>query len=231
MNIDIFPVLCNEKNMANYAYIIHDLSHSLTLVIDAAEAAPVASALETLRLKPDYILTTHHHFDHVGGNLYLKDKYGVQIIAPKNEFADVPGADIAADETSPLNLKGLDINILNAPGHTLGHILYYFPKSQWLFTGDTLFNLCIGGLFEGTPAQMFSSLQKIKALPDDTKIFPGHEYTRSCLPNTPEKIPGFAGYLQKMEQREQGKLAPATLAEEKIFNPYLQATTLSEFIK
>ncbi len=230
MSIDIFPVLCNEKNMANYAYIIHDHSHNVTIIIDAAETTPIISTLEKLQLQPDFILTTHHHFDHIGGNLPLKARYGLQIIAPKNEFANVPGADIATDEAIPLNLKGLAVRVLNAPGHTLGHVLYHFPESQWLFTGDTLFNLCIGGLFEGTPAQMFSTLQKIKTLPDNTKIFPGHEYTRSCLPATPETIPGFAEYLQKMKRREQGQTAPTTLAEEKMFNPYLHANTLSEFI-
>ena len=251
MSLEIIPIFCNEKNMANYAYIIHEPSLSLTLVIDAAEANPLFTALDRLQLKPDYILTTHHHFDHVGGNLSLKERFGTKIIAPEKEFSLVPGADIAVSETQPLNLKGLEVKVIDAPGHTAGHVLYHLPEAQKLFTGDVLtaghvlyhlpeaqklftgdvlFNLCIGGLFEGTPAQMFNSLQKVKRLPDNTEIFPGHEYTRACLPPQIKETPEFTTYLNKMRQRENGQLAPATLAEEKMFNPYLRAETLAEFI-
>lgn len=230
MSLEIIPIFCNEKNMANYAYIIHEPSLSLTLVIDAAEANPLFAALDRLQLKPDYILTTHHHFDHVGGNLSLKKRFGAKIIAPEKEFSHVPGADIAVSETQPLNLKGLEIKVIDAPGHTAGHVLYHLPKAQKLFTGDVLFNLCIGGLFEGTPTQMFNSLQKIKRLPDNTEIFPGHEYTRACLPPQIKETPEFTAYLNKMRQRENGQLAPETLAEEKMFNPYLRAETLADFI-
>ncbi len=230
MSIKLFPVLCNEKNMANYAYILNDTQSKQTLIIDAAEPDPIISKLEELNLTPSYILTTHHHFDHVGANETLKQKYNLQIIAPEKEFSKIPAADKAARNGEIIRIGSLEITPISAAGHTNGHLLYYIPKEKMLFTGDVLFNCCVGGLFEGTPAEMFESLQKIKALPDETLIFPGHEYTRSCLPPQAFNHPEFQLYLQKMLSREQGNTAPATLAEEKQFNPYLQADTLSEFL-
>lgn len=230
MSIKLFPVLCNEKNMANYAYILNDTQSKQTLIIDAAEPDPIISKLEELNLTPSYILTTHHHFDHVGANEILKQKYNLKIIAPEKEFDKVPAADTAARDGETIYIGSLEITPISAAGHTNGHLLYYIPKEKMLFTGDVLFNCCVGGLFEGTPAEMFESLQKIKALPDETLIFPGHEYTRSCLPPQAFNQPAFQPYLQKMFDREQGSTAPATLAEEKQFNPYLQADTLSEFL-
>ncbi len=230
MSTKLIPVFCNEKNMANYAYILTDGASGKTIIIDAAEPNPIIRRLEELQLKPDYILTTHHHFDPVGATESLKQKYNLKIIAPEKEFDKVPAADIAARDGDPINIGALAITPIAAPGHTRGHILYHLPKEKMLFTGDVLFNCCVGGLFEGTPAEMFESLQKIKALPDDTLIFPGHEYTRSCLPPEAFNLPEFQTYLQKMLIREEGGTAPVTLAEEKRYNPYLQAQTLSEFL-
>ncbi len=228
--IEITPVFCNEKNMANYAYLLTDKTTNDTIIIDAAEPNPIIQKLEKLNITPTYILTTHHHFDHVGGNDILKQKYNLKIIAPFQEFDKVPSADIPAKPNTPLNLGNFEITPINASGHTNGHLLYYFPKENLLFTGDVLFNGCIGGLFEGTPAEMFESLQKIKSLPDTTLIFPGHEYTRACLPHGATNSPVFQPYINKMLLREKGELAPTTLAEEKFFNPYLKASTLAEFL-
>ncbi|MCM1322770.1 MAG: hydroxyacylglutathione hydrolase family protein [Acetobacter sp.] len=230
MTPKIIPVFCNEKNMANYAYIITDEKSQLTIIIDAAETQPILNKLNELNLSPSYILTTHHHFDHVEANEALKQKYDLKIIAPEKEFDKVPAADIAAIDNSIIKIGTFEITPLAAPGHTNGHLIYHFAKEKLLFTGDVLFNCCIGGLFEGTPAQMFDSLQKIKALPDNTLIFPGHEYTRSCLPPQAISSTAFQSYIEKMLLRETGHIAPATLAEEKQFNPYLQAQTLAEFI-
>lgn len=230
MNIELIPVLCNEKNMANYAYILVDKKDNQTIIIDAAEPNPIMNKLEELNLTPSYILTTHHHFDHVGANEIIKQKYNLKIIAPEKEFAKVPAADLPARDGETIKIGSLQITPISAPGHTKGHLLYYIPAEKLLFTGDVLFNCCVGGLFEGAPAEMFNSLQKIKKLPDNTLIFPGHEYTRSCLPKQDLNSPEFQQYLQKMLSRESGKIAPATLAEEKRFNPYLQASSLSEFL-
>ncbi len=230
MNLDITPVLCNEKHMANYAYILHDKTTNISAVIDAAETRPVLQKLEELNLSPSYILTTHHHFDHVEGNLALKDKFNLKIIAPAQEFDKVPGADIPAQDNVALTLEFCEIMPILTPGHTKGHVVYHIAKENSLFTGDVLFNLCIGGLFEGTAAEMFASLQKIKSLPDNTKIFPGHEYTRSCLSNIACADEQQDKYIEKMLIRENGGIAPSLLQEEKCCNPYLHAQTLKEFL-
>jgi len=224
MTVRIIPVFCNEKNMANYAYIL--TTPNTTIIIDAAEATPIINELEKQNLAPTHILTTHHHYDHVGGNVALKQKYNLKIVAPAKEFSKVPAADIKAEESIPLTIGDLTFDVIAAPGHTLGHVLYYLKSENMLFTGDVLFNLCVGGLFEGTIDQMAKSLEKIKALPDTTLIFPGHEYTRAAL--TPNLIsnPNFAPYLEKMLKREKGELAPTTLGEEKQFNPYLTSDNL-----
>jgi len=223
MKAEIIPVFCNDNNMANYAYLIHLEKSDTTIIIDAAEARPIIEKLDQLHLTPTHILTTHHHFDHVGGNLELKHKYNLKIIAPEKEFSAVPAADINAKANEELIINNLKFEIIATPGHTKGHIVYYMPEEKALFTGDTLFNLCIGGLFEGSPTEMRSSLEKIKALPNDTLIFPGHEYTRAAITKNLLLKPELEPYLQKMYLREQGKLAPTTLAEEKQFNSYLSS--------
>lgn len=113
----------------------------------------------------------------------------------------------------------MKFTVINAPGHTLGHVLYYLPDGKMLFTGDVLFNLCIGGLFEGTPQQMFATLQKIKALPDDTEIFPGHEYTRACLSPRFKETPDFAAYLQKWFNGNTERRHPPPLPKKKSLIP------------
>lgn len=216
--------------MANYAYILVDETTNFTIIIDAAEANPIVQKLQELNLSPSYILTTHHHFDHVEGNETLKQKYNLKIIAPEKEFNQVPGADIPAIPYEPIKLENFEILPISAAGHTNGHILYYLKKENALFTGDVLFNCCVGGLFEGSPEEMFNSLQTIKSLPNNTLIFPGHEYTRSCLPRNAVESPLFQTYIDKMLRREKGEFAPATLAEEKQLNPYLIPATLTEFL-
>ena len=224
MTTIITPVLCNEKNMANYAYKINKENSKKAIIIDAAEEKPILNYLKKQNLTPTHIITTHHHFDHVEGNLGLKEKYNLKIIAPIDEFDKVPGADIKASDNTLLTINEIEILPILAKGHTNGHMIYYIKELEALFTGDVLFNLCVGGLFEGTPHQMFESLNKIKSLPNNTKIFPGHEYTRSCIEQSMLKLPNFDVYLQKMYQREQQKLCPTTIDEEKQFNPYLKET-------
>ena len=230
MNLKIIPVLCDEKNMKNYAYIIHSEKTNTTIIIDCAEANPIIQKLEVLKLTPSHILSTHHHFDHVEGNQALKEKYAVTIIAPIDELNKVPFASVSATNNSIITINDIEIMPIHAPGHTLGHMLYYIKQANALFTGDVLFNLCIGGLFEGTPNQMFSSLQKIKQFPSNTLIYPGHEYTRACLTKNLLSLPNFDTYIQKMLSREQGDFIPSTLEEEMSFNPYLKASTINEFI-
>ena len=230
MSVEVIPVLCNEKNMANYAYLIKNDSSNEVIIVDAAETKPIQKVLEQHKLVPTHILTTHHHFDHVGANTELKQKYNLKIIAPEKEFSQIPGADTSVKDNEKIEIENLTIHILEAPGHTKGHVLYYIPKENLLFTGDVLFNLCIGGLFEGDPDEMFTSLQKIKQLPDETLILPGHEYTNAGISQKLLSNPNFEPYLKKYLERQQGLFSPATLKEEKTFNPYLQIQTLTEFL-
>lgn len=230
MNLEIIPILCNEKNMANYAYLIKSPASDQVIIVDAAETKPILKVLEEQKLTPTHILTTHHHYDHVGANTDLKQKYGLNIIAPQKEFSQIPGADTPVADNEKFEINNIIFQVFEAPGHTNGHVLYYIPKENLLFTGDVLFNLCVGGLFEGGPDEMFTSLQKIKLLPDETLILPGHEYTHAGISQQLLQEPAFQPYLKKFLKRQQGLFSPSTLKEEKTFNPYLQIQTLTEFL-
>lgn len=234
MPLQIYPVLCRAGQMDNYSYILADDATAATAVIDPSEAAPIIAELERLGRAPDYILNTHHHFDHTDDNLALKEKYGAKVVANEQDKNRIPGFDIGVRPGETFMLGDSAAQIIDASAHTQGHILWYFPKDKALFTGDTLFNLCIGGLFEGTPEQMFQALQKIKRLPDDTLFYPGHEYTPHGAHDAfafNNGNPDIRNYLAKADANlKQGLPAgPFTLAEEKRCNPYLRAQTLTEF--
>jgi len=174
LNIEIIPCLSD-----NYSYIIHDSDTNLIGVVDPSEFKPVDQAIEKKYKKIDYILNTHHHNDHVGGNEELKKKYKSKIIGYLSDKDRIPGIDISIKENEIFSLGNTSFKILFTPGHTSGHIIFYSEKEKVLFTGDTLFSLGCGRLFEGTYKQMFDSLQKIKKLSKDTKIYCGHEYTKN----------------------------------------------------
>lgn len=223
MTLRINPVLCRAGTMDNYAYILVDEETQIAAVVDASEAAPIIERCQELNITPRYILTTHHHFDHVGGNEALKEKYALKIIGAAAEKDLIPGLDEALSEHDTFSLGKSTARIIAAPGHTRGHILWYFSQDKALFTGDVLFNLCIGGLFEGTSQQMWESLEKIKALPDDTNFYPGHEYTKHCLHNVLKTESGreYAAYARQ-RLAENLPVAPVSLGLEKKCNPYLQ---------
>lgn len=234
MPLKIYPVLCRAGKMDNYSYILTDEATGVTAVIDPSEASPIIAKLEQLGLKPQHILNTHHHFDHTDDNLTLKEKYGAKIVANEQDKQRIPGFDIGVEPGGTFLLGSSIAQIIDASAHTQGHILWYFPQDKALFTGDTLFNLCIGGLFEGTPEQMFAALQKIKQLPGDTLFYPGHEYTPHGAHDAFTFNNGnqdIQNYLAKAKANlGQGLPAgPFTLDEEKRCNPYLRAQNISEF--
>ena len=233
MSLEINPVLCRPNVMDNYAYIIRDTVSGKVVIVDAAESEPIISKCEALGLKPDYILATHHHFDHVGGHEDLKKKYGLQIVCPDLEKDKIPFADQGVVGGDVLKIGEMEIHVIDVPGHTLGHVLWYFPKDKVVFTGDVLFNLCIGGLFEGTASQMWHSLNKIKELPDDVLFYPGHEYTASCLPRHVEKGTALAEYVDKAIEklRKKEPVSPVSLGLEKMCNPYLQIKEEKYFVR
>tara|TARA_Y100000590_G_scaffold456467_1_gene607141 strand:+ start:407 stop:1168 length:762 start_codon:yes stop_codon:yes gene_type:complete len=161
----------------NYSYLIIDEKIKKTCVIDPSESEPIINFLEKNNLKLNYILNTHHHYDHVGGNSELKKKYNSIVVGFKGDSKRIPEIDIMLEDGEIWKEENFEAKIIHIPGHTLGHICFYFYNENNLFTGDTLFSLGCGRIFEGTYEQMFLSLEKIKKLPPETKIYCGHEYT------------------------------------------------------
>ena len=162
----------------NYSYLIIDEKNNIACVVDPSEADPIIKYLENTQIKLKFILNTHHHYDHVGGNQKLKEKYGAIIVGYKGDKERIPEIDILLSDQETWIHENFKAKIIHVPGHTLGHICFYFYKEQSIFTGDTLFSLGCGRLFEGTYSQMFDSLMKLKKLPQDTKVYCGHEYTK-----------------------------------------------------
>ncbi len=233
--LKINHVLCRAGQMDNYSYIITDSDTNISAVIDPSEVAPIIKKCDELGINPQYILNTHHHFDHTDGNLELAKKYKAKIVCNQADKHRIKGAEIFIEDGQNFSLGDSVAQIIDVSAHTQGHILYYFEKDKVLFTGDTLFNLCIGGLFEGTPKQMFEALSKIKALPDDVLFYPGHEYTFSAANfayHHNQASEDIIKYLTKAKSNldTTGHVFPFTLREEKLCNPYLQANSLEEFI-
>lgn len=218
MQIEIVPCLTD-----NYAYLVK--SHDHCAVVDPSEAAPVKAALDRLGWRPGYILNTHHHNDHVGGNLELKKLYGAEIVGPGKDKARIPGIDTGVDEHSGWEFAGHEVRVLEVPGHTRGAITFVIEGHA--FTGDTLFALGCGRLFEGDAAMMWQSLSKLAALPDATKIYCGHEYTENNGRFALTIEPGNAVLKARMAEvkaaRAKGQpTIPSTIGVEKETNPFLR---------
>ena len=176
MDIEIIPCL-ND----NYSYLIKDDLTNTVAIIDPSEFKPCDDIINIKYKKLDFILNTHHHFDHVGGNTKLKEKYGSKIFGFEEDKERIPGVDILLKRNQEFKVGDLNFETIFIPGHTSGHIAFYLKKERVIFTGDTLFSLGCGRVFEGTYQQMFDSLNKIKSLPGDTKVYCGHEYTKNNL--------------------------------------------------
>ena len=176
MNIEVIPCL-ND----NYSYLIKDDQTNTVAIIDPSEFGPCNKKINQKYKKLDFILNTHHHFDHVGGNTELKKKYGSKILGFETDKKRIPEIDVLLKDGQEFKIGSLNFKTIFVPGHTSGHIAFYFKKEKVVFTGDTLFSLGCGRVFEGTYQQMFESLNKIKNLPADTKIYCGHEYTKNNL--------------------------------------------------
>lgn len=172
--MQIIPIPCLQDN---YAYIVNDVSSKNVGVVDPSEALPVIKFLEEKKLKLNYIFNTHHHFDHIGGNIELKKLYNAKVFGFYEDSHRIPGIDFALKDNEKFKFGNSTIKVIHIPGHTLGHICFFFEKEKIAFTGDTLFSLGCGRIFEGSHQQMLTSLNKIKKLPLDTKIYCGHEYT------------------------------------------------------
>jgi hydroxyacylglutathione hydrolase len=220
LEIELVPCLSD-----NYAYLIHDPDAQLCAVVDPSEFEPVKKALAKRGWALTHILNTHHHFDHTGGNVALKAEFGAKVVGPGKDRDRIPGIDEGVDESTNWRFGSRAVRVLEIPAHTRAHIAFVFDDAA--FTGDTLFAMGCGRLFEGTPAMMWSSLSKLMALPDATRVYCGHEYTlnNGRFAMTLEK--GNATLASRMKEVEaaRAELAPtipSTIGLEKKTNPFLR---------
>ena len=218
----------------NYIYILREEQANLTAVVDPALEGPVTAFLKKKQWKLDYILNTHHHPDHVGGNQSLQKIWQPQTAGFAPDAPRIPGINKLLNEGDIFHFGPHKACVLFLPGHTLGHIAYWFSSSGMLFCGDTLFAMGCGRLFEGSPQQMFNSLQKIKSLPPETKIYCTHEYTeqngRFALTVAPQNPALKARMQEVLKKRKRNQpTVPFLLSDDLKTNPFLMAETPERF--
>ena len=216
--IEIVPCLSD-----NYAYLVKD--GAACAVVDPSEPGPVKAALSARGWRLTHILNTHHHLDHTGGNLALKAEFGALVVGPEKDSARIPGIDIGVDEKSGWEFAGKTVAVLEVPAHTRGAITFVIEGNA--FTGDTLFAMGCGRLFEGDPQMMWTSLSKLMRLPDATRVWCGHEYTQNNGRFAETLEPGNAALAARMrdvnETRAQKRpTVPSTMGLEKATNPFLR---------
>ena len=222
--MQVIPIKCLSDN---YEYIIHDKISKIVGVVDPSEAKPIISFLDKKKLKLNYILNTHHHFDHIGGNIELKKLYNAKVIGFYGDQHRIPGINIKLKDNEVWIFGDSPVKILHVPGHTLGHICFFFKKEKMVFTGDTLFSLGCGRIFEGDHKEMLDSLNKIKKLPKNTNIYCGHEYTYKnaefCMKYDEGNI-NLRNKFEKIKKLRSRNLPslPTTLADELDSNIFLR---------
>ena len=231
MKIQIIPCLKD-----NYSYLIIDEKSNIACVVDPSEAEPIIKYLEDTQIKLKFILNTHHHYDHVGGNKKLKEKYGASIVGYRGDKERIPKIDVLVNDQENWIHENFEAKIIHVPGHTLGHICFYFYKEHSIFTGDTLFSLGCGKIFEGTYSQMFNSLMKLKELPQNTKIYCGHEYTQKnsefCI-KYDENNENLKAKIKEIEIKLNNKIPtiPSTIKDELECNIFFKSDNLETFSK
>jgi hydroxyacylglutathione hydrolase len=231
MRVEIIPCLQD-----NYSYLIIDDSNNSACVVDPSEAKPIINYLKNKNIKLKYILNTHHHFDHIGGNKDLKEKFGSIIVGFKADANRIPGMDILLEDGQIWKAENFVAKIMHIPGHTTGHICFHFFHEKLVFTGDTLFSLGCGRIFEGTYEEMFESLNKIRCLPQETKVYCGHEYTlnnlKFCIQYNSENQ-NLKKKAEIIKKRIKSGLPtiPSTIKDEIECNIFLRANDLKSFSK
>ncbi len=223
LDIVLVPALSD-----NYVYLLHDQATGATAVVDPGEAAPVEAALAERGWTLTHILNSHHHADHIDGNTALKTKYNATLVGPKAEAARIDDMDVTVAEGDSYDFAGHAAAVYETPGHTSGHIAFYFADSDALFCGDTLFALGCGRMFEGTPEQFWTSLSKLRDLPDATRVYCGHEYTSSnakfalSIDGDNPALKARADEIERLRADGQPTV-PSLLGQEKAINPFLRA--------
>ena len=230
MIVKIIPCLQD-----NYSYLIIDENNN-ACIVDPSEAKPVIDLVERESINLEYILNTHHHYDHIGGNEELKKRYNSIVVGYNGDAKRIPGIDVLVENNQVWKGDNFEAKIIHIPGHTTGHISFHFFNEKLIFTGDTLFSLGCGKIFEGTYQEMFESLNKIKSLPEDTKIYCGHEYTlqnsKFCIKHDPENTNLQNKMLEIAEKLEKAQpTIPSTLKDEIECNIFLRAKNVESFSK
>jgi hydroxyacylglutathione hydrolase len=223
-NLEVHQFPCLEDN---YGFLLHDPDSGFTASIDTPEVTAIEHALQEKNWQLTHIFNTHHHFDHAGGNLELKEKTEAVVIGPRNDASRIPGIDIHVGNEDNYLFGKNEMLIFDTPGHTSGHIIFYFADAGIAFVGDTLFALGCGRLFEGTPEQMWRSMQKLLKLPDDTTIYCAHEYTEANAEFALSVEPQNQNLVERVAKIKQLRATgqptvPTTLALERQTNPFLR---------
>ena len=231
MRVEIIPCLQD-----NFSYLIIDESNNTACIVDPSEAAPIINFLKNKSINLKYILNTHHHYDHIGGNKELKKKFGSIVLGFKDDSYRIPEIDILLEDNQIWKAENFTAKIIHIPGHTTGHICFHFFQNKLAFTGDTLFSLGCGKIFEGTYADMFESLKKIKSLPKETRVYCGHEYTlnnsKFCIKFDPENL-NLKKKIDVIKKKIEKGLPsiPSTIKDELECNIFLRANDLKSFSK
>lgn len=229
MMVDLIPAFTD-----NYIFAVKSADNKECLIVDPGSAFEVEDYLQKNKLSLKGFLITHHHPDHIGGLSELLEKYPVPVFAPEKNQRQIPQGTVWLKEGDRVSNLGFDFVVLELPGHTLGHIAFYEPARGWLFSGDVLFGLGCGRLFEGTPEQGFTSLQRIKALPDSVLVFCAHEYTETnlsflkSLAGNTSTLPEYEKELFRKRHLNQPSV-PLSLGQEKESNPFLRSLSSEEF--
>ena len=231
MNVEIIKCLKD-----NYSYLVIDEKNQSACVIDPSESKPIINFIEKNKIHLKFILNTHHHYDHVGGNKELKKKYNTKIIGFEEDKDRIPEIDICLKDRDVWKNNNFEFKIFHIPGHTLGHICFNFFKEKLLFTGDTLFSLGCGRIFEGTYEQMFNSIKLLKSFDLKTKIYCGHEYTLKnsdfCLIHDKKNLKLKEKILLIKEKLNKNlPTVPSTLKEELETNIFLKCDSIETFSK
>ena len=224
MSIQVKQISCLDDN---YGFLVHDTATGATASIDTPEVEPINKALADEAWTLTHILNTHHHFDHAGGNEALKAQWGCQVIGAANDADRIPGIDRQVVDGEVFELGSASVEVLEVPGHTSGHIAYHFADDKVAFVGDTLFALGCGRMFEGTAEQMWGSLEKLMALPDETLVYCAHEYTQANAAFAITVEPDNQALQARVEEiaslRAQGiPTVPTSIGLERQTNPFVR---------